>query len=42
MQNWIGKTKIGQNRSVWSKTTLISGGVGGPGIDPPQGQFLIK
>ena len=23
------------NRSVWSKTNLISGGVGGAGVDPP-------
>ena len=33
VQYWTGR--IGQNRSVWSKTTLITDGVGGAGVDPP-------
>ena len=31
----VGSLKDWRNRSVWSKTTLISGGVGGAGVDPP-------
>ena len=33
--NTVGSLKDWTNRSVWSKTTLITGGVGGAGADTP-------
>ena len=31
----VKELKDWTNRTVWSKTTLITGGVGGAGVDPP-------
>ena len=33
LQYWTDR--IAQNASLWSKNTLITGGVGGAGVDPP-------
>ena len=43
--NTVGSLKDWTNRSVWSKTTLITGGVGGERVNPPSwktGKFFLR